>query len=366
MFDFLFGSAQAYQQVGLFFGALVCFGLGALLLGSSIYWQLRGLRVTGSIIGVVDKGGTYAPVYRYTSADGSAHQAISTISSGTVAGKETGRVVPLLVSPHDPGRAQEAGIGSAEIVFVAAGLLLVMAGIWMGSTAITAYPVTAKTWIMAALLTVYGFWHLRRGTGLGSQRPSMLEAGRSLLGNRTAFGAADVKPIEQLVPPADARKAADKTSQQWSKAAPFALFFALLLMCLAVHQATALVRLQSTGLRTEGQVVSLKAESSSGGSYSYFPIIRYRARSHVAVEFKDNIGSNPPRYRVGDKVTVLYLPDSSRPQAIIDRGPFWNWVIPAALGAAALVALWLFFFLRRAVPQATAKGVGPSPMSITS
>src|SRR5207237_9645210 len=123
MLGLVFGSAQAYQQVGLFVGALVSFGLGALVLGYSIYWQVHALRVTGTIIGVVAEGGMYAPVYRYTSPDGISHEAKSNISSGTAAGKETGRVVPLLISPHNPALAQEAGIGSLDSVFIATGLV---------------------------------------------------------------------------------------------------------------------------------------------------------------------------------------------------------------------------------------------------
>jgi hypothetical protein len=370
MHDLIFGSVQAYQQVGLFFGALVCFGLGALLLGNSIYWHLRGLRVTGTIIGVVNEGGTYAPVYRYTAADGSVHEAKSTIGTGTTADKATGRVVPLLVSRHDPSRAQEAGIGFADTVFVVAGLLLGMAGAWMGTTAITAYPLTAKTWIMAAFMIIYALWHFRRGLVSKGQRLSSPAAWwQSTAGNATNAGFAGVKPIEQIVSPADAQQTTAKTSQQWKKAAPFVLIFAVLLASFAVLQANMVARLQSAGLRAEGQVVNLKGEyssSSHGGSYSYYPIVRYRTATNVAVEFKDNIGSNPPSYRVGDKVTVLYLPDSPRTQVMIDRGAFWNWALPGVLGAGAVLLFWLFSFLRRADAQAAGThGAAPSPMRMT-
>ena len=365
MFDLIFGSVQAYQQIGLLVGALVCFGLGALLLGNSIYWHLRALRVTGTITGVVDQGGTYAPVYRYTSADGSVHEARSTIGTSTAAGKETGRVVPLLVSPHDPTSAQQAGIGSLEMVFVVAGLLLALAGIWMGTTAITAYPVTAKTWIMAALMTIYGIWHLRRSIAPKGQSPFSPQAWRRAPGASVA----GVRPIEQIVSPADAQQAAANTLQQWNKAAPFVLIFGLLLISFAVYQGVTLARLESVGLRAEGQVVGLKAEyssSSHGGSYNYFPIVRYRSNSNLTLEFKDSIGSNPPSYRVGDKVTVLYLPDTPRSQPMIDRGPFWNWMIPIALGAGSALLFWLFIFLRRSGSQAPGAGpVAPGPMRIT-
>ena len=36
MFNLIFSSIQAYTQIGLFLGALVCVGLGGLILGNSL------------------------------------------------------------------------------------------------------------------------------------------------------------------------------------------------------------------------------------------------------------------------------------------------------------------------------------------
>src|SRR3979411_952863 len=98
MFDFIADGIQAYNQAGLFLGALVCFGLGGLILGDSFCWRRRALRATGAVIGVIDKGGMYTPVYRYTLADGQTHEAKSDPSSGWTRGKGTGRAAPLMVS----------------------------------------------------------------------------------------------------------------------------------------------------------------------------------------------------------------------------------------------------------------------------
>jgi hypothetical protein len=38
---------------------------------------------------------------------------------------------------------------------------------------------------------------------------------------------------------------------------------------------------------------------------------------------------------------VLYLPDDPRGGAIIDRGAFWNWAIPALLLLGATLLGWL-------------------------
>jgi hypothetical protein len=75
MFDLIFQGAQAYNQVGFFVGAVVCLGIGGLILGNSFYWRVHALRAQGTVIGVIANGGGYIPVYRYTSADGQSHVA---------------------------------------------------------------------------------------------------------------------------------------------------------------------------------------------------------------------------------------------------------------------------------------------------
>jgi hypothetical protein len=61
----------------------------------------------------------------------------------------------------------------------------------------------------------------------------------------------------------------------------------------------------------------------------------------------------------GDQVTVLYLADSPRPEAIIDRGIWWNWGIPGILMLCAAGLVWLMIALRRsATPPSTSQVAG--------
>jgi hypothetical protein len=62
MFHFLAESIQAYNQGGLFFGALICLGIGGFCLGDAFYWRVHALRASGTIIGVLAKGGVYTTV----------------------------------------------------------------------------------------------------------------------------------------------------------------------------------------------------------------------------------------------------------------------------------------------------------------
>jgi hypothetical protein len=359
MLDLVFGTAQAYQQVGLFMGALVCFGLGALIIGDSIYWHVHAVRVTGTIIGVVAEGGMYAPVYRYTSPDGRTREAESNISSGTAAGKQTGRVVPLLVFPNNPARAQEAGIRSAELIVILVGLVMVLTALWIGYTAITAYPVTPMTWIMAACVPIYVGWHLRRGVIPKGQRLSLQEWRREHnLGEAASIDLSRVKPIEQIVSAADVARTAEQQSRQSRTAAPIVGLLAVVLVGVAIQQGAQIARLEAIGLRAQGKVIGLKSEFSSGSS-TYHAIVRYRTEKNALVEFKDSIGTNPPSHRMGDKVTVLYLADDPK-GAIIDRGVFWNWAIPVLLLAGAVLLSWLLLAMLRTGRQGAAVG-RPAP-----
>lgn len=344
MFTLVADGIHAFNQVGLFFGALVCLGLAGLILGHSLYWRLHARRATGTVIGVIERGGLYTPVYRYTLPDGETHEAKSDTSSDSPRGKETGRVVSLLISPHDPAQAQEATSYLSEAI----GLVLTIPGVCLGYTALTAYPVTWMTWVMAAVLLIYLAERGHRILIPKGQRLSIAQwrAQHGLGANAIDLSA--VVPIETILAAPDARQKAQAQVKTNRGATPLLGVCAVMLLAAGMYQARDIARLQSSGLRAPGEVIRLQSEFSSGrnGGYSYYPIVRYRTARNVIREFKDSIGSNPPSYRPGDKVTVLYSADNPR-DVVIDRGAFWNWAIPAVLLVASLLLGWVAVWIRR-------------------
>jgi hypothetical protein len=345
MFSFIVESIQAYNQVGLFIGALVCLGVGGLILGNSLYWRVHALRATGTVIGVINRGGMYTPVYRYTLPDGQNHEAKSDTSSGWARGKETGRTVSLMISAHNPTEARE----SNNYLFDAIGLLLIAPGVWLAYTALTAYPITWMTWVMAAVMLFYLIERGRRVFIPKGQRLSIAEWKQQHgLGETAGIDPADVKPIEKILATPEVQQNLQTQWKNNKQVAPFVGVFAVLLIGVGIYQARDIARLESSGLRAQGEVVRLVGESSSGsGGYSYHAIVRYRTEKNVRVEFKDNVGSNPPSRRPGDKVIVLYLADNPRGHAIIDRGLWWNWLIPGILFLSAALLVWLLVFVLR-------------------
>lgn len=322
VFDLIISSSQAYNQVGMFFGAMICLRLGGLILVNSLYWRVHAIRALGTIIGVTTENNLYTPVYRYTLPGMQTCEARSDTGSNLVRGKETGRVVPLLISPHNPSEARQANSYSLELI----GALIIAPGLWLGYIALTAYPITPMTWIIGVTLLVYLLERAYRIFVPKGQHLSIAQW--KTLPHTDEMRAIDltkVRPIEELSP----TNQTNNDRPQSRRAVPILIVFAVILLGIGIYQSTFIAHLETTGLRAQGEVVRLKEEYNNG-HYNYFAIVRYRAANNMTVQFKDEFGSNPPSHRVGEKVTVLYLPDNLS-KAIIDRGMFWNWSIPAIL-----------------------------------
>jgi hypothetical protein len=349
MFDLILSAFQAYNQIGMLVASAICLGIGGLLLGNSLYWRLRAHRVTGTIIGVMPERGMYAAVYRYSLPDGRVCEAKSDIATGWLGSYATGRVVRLMVPASDPSKARKATGVILDIV----GLVCLIPGFLFGYTAVTAYPVTTMTWLLAAALAGHlayrAFLVLRRG-----------EPTASLAAWRKKVGLGEAQPLDlNSVKTAEEIQAGAEFRQEWTSQVRQSKFarvvigvFALALFGVGVSQGLRIARLEASGLRADGQVIALREEYSSGddgSDYVYYPVVLYRAASGQTVEFKDNSGSNPPSHRVGDRVTVLYLADNPVGEAIIDAGLLWNAALPAILLIAAVFLSALWFLMRRAV-----------------
>jgi hypothetical protein len=351
VFDFVLSSTQAFNQVGMFFGAMACLGLGGLILANSLYWRVHAVRSLGTIIGVTTEKNLYFPVYRYALPGMQTCEARCDSGSNLVRGKETGRVVPLLISPHNPTEAREANSYSMEII----GILIIAPGLWLAYTALTAYPITAMTWIMGIALLIYLLERGYRVLFVKGQHVSV-EQWKALAhtNQRSVIDLTKVRPIEELTA-ANQSNTENNGRQQSKWAIPLLIVFAIILLCVGIYQSAMIARLEMAGVRAPGEVIRLKEESSSG-HYNYFPVVRFRAANSMTIQFKDEVGSNPPSYRVGDKVTVLYLPDHLS-TAIIDRGVLWNWAIPAIVflffAGVVGILVWMLRVSSASVPTSS-------------
>ena len=341
LFDLFFSAIQAYNQIGMFTGALICLGIGGFILGNSLYWRVHAVRVTGTVVGVLPKGNVYFPVYQYTGPDDRSHVAKADYGSSSVSGKDTGGEVDLLVSAHDPAVARERNNYLFDII----GLAFFAPGLWLGYIAVTAFPFTPMTWIVGAALSIYAGERLYRVVKL-------IRTKLSISGWQQHNGTIDLSKVQRIeslaVDPAGPKTQGSQMTANRKVMIPLLAIFAIAFAAAGSYQALTTYRLENLGMRTDGEIVRFVAESNSNhGGSTYYPVVRFRTTDNEAIEFKDRIGSNPPTRHTGDKVRVLYLA-ATPGQSIIDRGSVINWAIPALLLVVAAFAAWLTVKLQRA------------------
>jgi len=94
-----------------------------------------------------------------------------------------------------------------------------------------------------------------------------------------------------------------------------------------VYAAVTAYRLETNGAVTEGVVIGMD-ESTTDGNTTYSPVIEFQVDGQ-SYTFENNISSNPPQYKLGERVAVRY--DKSDPStAQIDK---WTerWLMPVIL-----------------------------------
>jgi Protein of unknown function (DUF3592) len=85
-----------------------------------------------------------------------------------------------------------------------------------------------------------------------------------------------------------------------------------------------------------GVVVDFRAGSSGGGGTMHHPVVEFRTEDGEVVEFASPYGQNPPAYRVGQRVPVLYDPDRPETAALRSFASLWLACLVTALLGATL------------------------------
>jgi hypothetical protein len=307
--------------------SLVFVLIGAFLLGSALAWRLRSTRVTGTVIGVRPRGpgaASYCAVYRYMDAMGRTVDASCNEFSASLAGKQTGLTRELMVLA-DQTQVRETNSYFLEVGgvgFLVFGLLVA------GSKGSTGVGIDL---VLGALFGWY--WFQRKG---GTEPP---KAGSTA--SPAAPEAAALQRVEDILATSEAARRAVRNQR---RSGPFIAVLGLVFLAAAVYVGRSMARLEMAGERAPGTVLQLvqRLSGGRGGGSTYHPVVRFTTANGAPVQFEDGVGESPSPYQVGDNVQVLYLADSARSSAIIDRG-IGNWVMPFGFGLAraALIALGL-------------------------
>jgi len=94
--------------------------------------------------------------------------------------------------------------------------------------------------------------------------------------------------------------------------------------------------LLSKGAKSKAEVVDLVESMDEDGTY-YRPVFQYKDKKYNETVYKSKVGSSPARYKIGEKVTVIFNPDSNEVKVMSFWG-LYSWVI-------VFLGLSLFFLL---------------------
>ncbi|CCD98228.1 conserved membrane hypothetical protein [Bradyrhizobium sp. STM 3809] len=158
--------------------------------------------------------------------------------------------------------------------------------------------------------------------------------------------------------------AAAKAPRRRASRAPARLAggLAAVLLATAIALAMYVIWLELPGLRTEGEVVTIRVDGyDPGREPTYYPVIEFASASGALVRFED-FGGSSPRYRVGDRVMVRYRGDDASPFAIVERDRGSNLLLPLLPLCGALWFGWPFI---RRMPQRLRAGTsgGAAPQA---
>jgi hypothetical protein len=276
----------------------------------------------------------YYAVLRYQGLDGEVHESETGFGSSTIANKLPGTEVPVLVDPQNPEQIKTAG--NLKLVFALIFSIPGIALLWM---AFTSYDFTIFTILFVIAAIAFGFYKFansEKAQKLWNSRHQLKDLAASLKPSVSGYREGVMLSDQEI---RDRLRNHDRATLLCS---PLLGIIGAGLIWGGWYLGGELAWLGKNGLRVPGAVTRVESvynSSSEGSSYTYYPFIQFTTEYGESVEFRSNTGSNPPMYRSGDTVTVLYDPENPRAKARIDSG-WLNWVLPGGLFSAGVLVLF--------------------------
>ena len=91
-------------------------------------------------------------------------------------------------------------------------------------------------------------------------------------------------------------------------------------------------------IEVPGKVIEMvRVRDREDSGYMFAPVVRFQTIEGSTVEFESGFRSNPPAYRTGQTVSVLYDPEEPHSAAI--RGFFSLWLMSIILGFIGTIFL---------------------------
>ena len=330
MFEAVFDILSAWNALLYLLAGAGVAGIGVLILAYSLYVRFSERVYQAQIVGVRTNAPgekMYWPLIAYTDESGKRHEVTANGGSSLLGSAKPGTKVEIYAGAGDPTSVM---LRRDWWVLVTVGLILLGAGSPFIAVGASTLHWTRATALVILSLAAYGAWKLygfwptfaeARKNGWAATRKAFLERRKdnqhTVIVTDAEIGAITAREAKQQV---------------WAKPIVLAVGVALLIGGGFWLQSTR--DFMAKALSADGTVLRNEESDSSDDSPSYHAVIDFTDQSGRTITYTDSVGSSPPMYSTGDKVTVLYDPLDSA-SAMIDRG-IWNWLVPlliAALGA---------------------------------
>lgn len=103
-------------------------------------------------------------------------------------------------------------------------------------------------------------------------------------------------------------------------------------------------------LPAQGVVIGLAEHvDSESNDSAYSPVVEFTTKKGETSQFESNIQSNPPSYRKGDQVPVLY--DPSNPSRAHIDSPWDSWLTCGIIGGIGGIFFIVTIFISFAKPE---------------
>lgn len=353
VFDLFFKLMEAYN-VFLFFiigGSFFLFGL--LFFGFFLFWQLKAKKVPARVHALYlagansqGRGNNYYPVYEYKTPDGEIHYHQPKNATNYILNKLPGTKKTVFFMKGQPEE-----ISTNNIIWFVVSIFFIIPGILLLWTGFKTAEFDVKFFLF--FFGIAGFYFLRTILNSKSKPKSkklnflkfLNKSDDTAFKNKT-INNSTAAPIQnfkgRLLTDEEINKLV-KSSVKNTKIANLILTFVIVVMLgIGAYLYKEMNVRVNTWKPARGEVTNIIAQysSSDGGKYTYYPQVTFSDSQSIPYTFKDSMGSNPPLYKRGDRVDVLFNP-SDPSKAMIDKG-WWNWALPLILFG---VSLLLFYVL---------------------
>jgi len=296
---------------------LPIFAIGFYLVADHTKYVNKALETPGRIIGFKTSKGSkgsvfYRPVVRCYI--GSVNEFTSTYGSGKPQ-YQIGDTVPVLYVEGKQPRIKSL------LPYILGFVLMVMGGI---ATAVYILMFSFTFWYMGTTVLILILLGLAARKKMKSHGIDSIDELKDKIKSYESEN--DEQQNHIIRNPEHIKRIGIRQQKTLKKAGPVFLFFGIAATIAAIYLSVQRYDFLEQAASATGRVVDMHVKRSSDGS-SYYPVVEFSPSGSFDVfTFRHDVGSNPPSYRRGEQVEILYLPNNPE-EAIIDAGLF-NWAAP--------------------------------------